>query len=214
MHYNALLLGAAMLSVTATASQATVTYFSDLASWQSSVGKNFETTVYGAENNTISSITLNYGSGAGLTLNVSPNPTILDIPSDWGTWCCSYKGQVLWTGGGSSFTFTLLPGEKTRGIGFYAEPDLFSTYSVTLAADNGASLTELVNGDAGAQFFGFSAPAGTVTSFTISSGDDFAVGDFFAAVPELSTWAMTFIGFAGLGCVAFRGSRKNFAIVE
>jgi hypothetical protein len=32
-----------------------------------------------------------------------------------------------------------------------------------------------------------------------------------SAVPELSTWAMMLIGFAGLGFVGYRGRRKAIA---
>ncbi len=48
------------------------------------------------------------------------------------------------------------------------------------------------------------------------SGEDVAL-DFnlvgnVAAAPEVSTWAMMLLGFAGLGFVGYRSSRKNAAL--
>jgi hypothetical protein len=49
-----------------------------------------------------------------------------------------------------------------------------------------------------------------VTSTSLTSGSATAVGP--PAVPELSTWAMMLVGFAGLGSyAAFRTSNKNIA---
>lgn len=51
----------------------------------------------------------------------------------------------------------------------------------------------------------FDAPDGY--TLTISAG----IGDspLVAAVPEPSTWAMMILGFAGVGCMACRRSRKD-----
>jgi PEP-CTERM motif len=214
MNLKALALGVALLGATATGSYAAVDYESDLATWQSVVGPNFQTTTYGTDGSTISSFVLNDGSAAGLTLDMSPDGQILHVPSTWATWCCGYTGQVLYNGG-NTFTFDLTPGERTTGIGFYAEPEAFSTFEITLMAASGAVLAQDVFGDAGAKFFGFSAPAGEVASFLVSSTQPFAVGDFYAerAVPEPSTWAMMIVGFAGLGFAAFWRARKTSAAI-
>ncbi len=89
--------------------------------------------------------------------------------------------------------------------------EAFQTFDITLDAANGAEvLTQLVAGQGGALFFGFSAPNGAVNSFTVSSSQPFAVGDIYAeaAVPEASTWAMMLFGFAGLGFAGYRRGRS------
>lgn len=41
-----------------------------------------------------------------------------------------------------------------------------------------------------------------------SSGNSFEVDNISAGVPELSTWMMMLIGFAGLGLAAYRRSNR------
>src|SRR5262249_41425782 len=68
--------------------------------------------------------------------------------------------------------------------GFEIEPDRFQTESMTVTlAGPGittpTSITENVNGFAGAQFFGFVGAGVTSVTITDNAGDDFAVGNFF-----------------------------------
>ena len=58
---------------------------------------------------------------------------------------------------------------------------------------------------AGSYFVEFSDSASAPVSPTIS------VTTASAAIPESSTWAMMALGFAGLGLVGYRGSRKSAA---
>jgi hypothetical protein len=63
------------------------------------------------------------------------------------------------------------------------------------------------------------ASSSTAISFTLFSSTDFGNNDpmidgasfqeIAAAVPEPSTWAMMFLGFAGLGFIGYRRSRKD-----
>ena len=54
----------------------------------------------------------------------------------------------------------------------------------------------------------------TAATFSFGTGPDTFV-DGTPAVPELSTWAMMLIGFAGLGYAAWRGGRNGrVSIIE
>jgi len=46
-----------------------------------------------------------------------------------------------------------------------------------------------------------------------SSQNSFEFDNVTAGVPELTTWAMMLLGFAGLGFVGYRGTKKNTAAV-
>lgn len=97
----------------------------------------------------------------------------------WATWSNGYLGDVYWTGGALSTTVDLPP--KTSAFYLYAEPNPFQIFDITATAADGSVTTTTVpvDGFFGAQFFGFYA-TGTekIASVTISSGVDFAIGEF------------------------------------
>jgi PEP-CTERM motif len=55
----------------------------------------------------------------------------------------------------------------------------------------------------------FSDPFGTLVN---AAGDTFSIPIVIPEVPEASTWAMMLLGFAGLGFVGYRASRKSVAL--
>jgi hypothetical protein len=66
-------------------------------------------------------------------------------------------------------------------------------------------------------FFGYEVTAGGAGFFTSITGIDndpitLTVTPKASGVPELSTWAMLLLGFAGLGFAGYRASRKNVAL--
>jgi hypothetical protein len=67
-------------------------------------------------------------------------------------------------------------------MGFFIEPNVMQSFNITLGLSSGPMLSQSVNGDGGAQFFGW---VGTdVTSFTVtapSTADGFGMGDFFSS---------------------------------
>ena len=202
---NAKLLSAALLgSVAFVASPASAgtSFQADVGAWTTLNPGYVEDQQYGSQGTVTSSVTLDDGVQLGFTGPV----TIFDAGSGWATWCCSYTGQVLWTGGGTSLTIDTLP--DVYSFGFYAEPDQYADFLITLLMTDGSTLTRTVNGNGGAEFFGFTGAG--VSSMTISSTTDFAIGDFFVVpggVPEPSTWAMMLLGFGGIG-FAMRRTRK------
>lgn len=98
---------------------------------------------------------------------------------EWSTWSNNYLGDVYWTRGGLSTTIDLPA--KTSAFYLYAEPNPFQVWNITATAADGSvtSTTVPVDGYFGAQFFGFYA-TGTekIATVTISSGVDFAIGEF------------------------------------
>jgi hypothetical protein len=85
----------------------------------------------------------------------------------------------------------------TNGFYFYAEPDLFSTFTVTATAQNGTSSGPIsVQGNAGASYFGFYTNGYiSLTSISIASSADFAIGEFGIA----NRFAPALTGYAALG---------------
>ena len=148
-----------------------------LSTWLSDVGGSAvtaSTSNLGSNNSTTSSVSLN---GGGSFTSSTPLQ-ILQIGSGWATWPGGYTGQVLSSQGGSSITI------RPAGIGalgFQVEPNAFANYNVTVTLATGQTLTDQVNGRAGAQFFGYYGL--NVTSVTVSSdpaSNGFAIGNFIA----------------------------------
>jgi hypothetical protein len=192
---------AALLACTAFASPAFAqTLTTDLATWQAVAGTYVNDTSYGDEFNDISSLTLENGP----TLSFGSSVNVRQIGSSWATWSGGYTGQVLYTNGANSVSVAIAP--TTTDFGFFAEPDSFGQYLIQLTLTGGGSVQQLVDGSAGAKFFGWNG--GGVSSITISTADsDFAFGDFYyagaAGVPEPAAWGMLIGGF-GLAGAAMR----------
>lgn len=165
------------------------TMYTSLASWEAAVGTWTETTHLGPADNTIvSGATLADGTALGFSQNLQ----VETIGIGWATWCCGYTGNVVesyGTGFLNTENWTISP---VSGFGMFIEPDNFSLLGITLTLSSGDSVTQAVQGDAGAQFFGWVGSG--VTSLTISSSSDFAEGDFFSskalATPEVSSIAL------------------------
>jgi hypothetical protein len=101
----------------------------------------------------------------------------------WATWSHGYTGDVYDTIGSvdpTSVTITLPAG--TRAFYLYAEPNVFDVFEITATAQDGTTSTIPVQGDSGAQYFGFYA-TGTlnlalITVSTTADAGGFAVGEF------------------------------------
>jgi hypothetical protein len=186
-----------------TASQAAVTTYGSLSDWETAIGSWSETTALGAQSSNITSFTTTDG------VAVTSSGTIYTVGSGWSSWSGGYTGQVLFNGN-TSVDYSL--GSSVKGFGMFVEPDPFDIFNITLTTSDGGTITQAVNGSGGAAFFGWTGAG--VTSFTLSSTDAFAAGDFFSAagggVPEASTWALMLLGFGGVGAT-LRASRSRQA---
>ena len=210
MNCKCIFAGAVLLSaaVGAIAPANAATMYSSLSDWQAAVGASTELTSFGVSDGTSGTVFTLVG---GPTLTLSSPSLAETIGSGWATWCCGYTGQVLWSNGGQSVTYTF--GSPVSAFGIFVEPDLFQTDTISMTLSDGSTLSQTPNGSGGAEFYGYVDPP-SITGFTIQdlSSDDFAVGDaFVAATPLPSTWLMLLSGFLGLGLFAYRGSKKSAA---
>lgn len=125
-----------------------------------------------------------YDSVTGPTGDVLFNPNLEceQVGNGWATWSNGYTGDVYWnnTNLGGSTTITLTQPKGTKAFYFYAEPDQFETFNLQATAQDGTTSGPLqVYGYAGAQYYGFygNGTSTNIKSITISSDDDFAVGE-------------------------------------
>src|SRR4051794_26982167 len=120
------------------------------------------------------------GGVAGPAGGISFTPALnhLRIGSGWATWSHGYGGDVYYTNGGTSVTVTLP--EDTSAFYLYAEPNAFQVFDMTAVAQDGTtSGPHIVDGFAGARYFGFYGTQGDkIKTVTVSSSDDFAIGEF------------------------------------
>ena len=97
----------------------------------------------------------------------------------WATWSNGYTGDVYYDTSGN-LTLTLPSG--TAAFYFYAEPQQFATFTITATSSDGTTSGAIpVNGEGGAEYFGFYGTGGaSITSITVSASDPtgFAVGEF------------------------------------
>ena len=100
------------------------------------------------------------------------------IGNGWASWSHGYTGDVYYTNGATSLTMTM-PAE-TAALYFYVEPDTQSVFDFTATTQDGTTSGSVgVNGLGGAKYFGFYGVDGmTIESVTVTTTDDFAVGEF------------------------------------
>ena len=101
------------------------------------------------------------------------------VGNGWATWSHDYTGDVYFANGATSLAIGL-PISTTAFV-FYVEPEPFAVYSFTVTYSGGGSISERINGFAGAKGFavfehdGLGSPTGVSISSTVS----FAVGEFY-----------------------------------
>lgn len=185
----ALLASAAFIAAPASAA----TLYSDLAAWQAAAGPSFNTTALGVEFENVTSVSLVGGGSLGFD-----QASILTLGNGWQTWPGGYTGQVLFPGE----TPTTITFGGLTALGFEAQPDPFSVHDITVTLSDGSVLTQAVDGNSGARFFGF-VGAG-IASVTISSDVNFAYGNIWSSlatpvpVPVAPAMALFGLALAGL----------------
>lgn len=134
------------------------------------------------------------------------------VGSDWFSWSHDYFGLVYWTNAEKSITLTMSSLPVTAFL-FYAQPNPTDIFDITASTQNGATLTQAISGNGGASGFGFYTPDGDlISSITITSTEDFAIGEFAIArtsVPEPGTLMLLCTGFCFLILPAYRNKRTN-----
>lgn len=135
---------------------------------------------------TVSSVT-----GPSGDVEFSPDLTLYNVGSGWATWSHGYTGDVYYTSG-TEITMTLPAG--TKAFQFYAEPNVFATFTIEAVTSGGTSSGPIdVTGHGGATYFGFYADGLDVISEIVVTIEDgslgFAIGEFAVANcsgPEIS----------------------------
>ncbi len=114
----------------------------------------------------------------------------LDVPTSFNNWSHGYTGDVYFSGffvGGNTF---ILPA-NTRAFYFYAEPNLFSQFTITATANDGTTSGAIpVNAPFGARYYGFYTTGANcmLTSITLQisgnagAGFGFTYGEFGISV--------------------------------
>jgi hypothetical protein len=135
----------------------------------------------------------------GGTVGFSPSLAHLTVGGGWATWSNGYTGDVYWNEGAGDTTLSMPA--KTSGFYFYAEPDQFATLNITATAQDGTTTTVAVNGDGGAQYFGFYGTGGdTISTITVSGANgDFAVGEFGIATGAQAQLNLLLAASTGVG---------------
>ncbi|MCK4857452.1 MAG: PEP-CTERM sorting domain-containing protein [candidate division Zixibacteria bacterium] len=130
------------------------------------------------------------------------------VGSSWTTWSHGYTGPVLaaidQTSVRLDFDYAIF------GWGMYVEPNNFDFFDITVGLSDGSTSTKLVEGFAGAEFFGFTD--GAINWLEISADPDafgFAFGEMVMAkeggvVPEPTTVILFGLGLLGLGAMKRR----------
>lgn len=116
----------------------------------------------------------------GGSLEFSYPATIATIGYNWQTWSGGYTGQVL--GSYNDTDITIMLSENIIALGFYVEQNDYDIKEITITLDNGQTISQNINGYAGAGFFGFYGGRVASITISISPADYFAFGNFKSIV--------------------------------
>jgi hypothetical protein len=113
---------------------------------------------------------------------------------DWVSWSHGYTDDIYWTGGALDVTVNLPAG--TAAFMLYAEPNPFAPYQIDAIADDGTVVSQMPDGYYGATGYGFYGTGGsTISSIHVTSPSaDFAIGEFYGAVPEPASFGLLAVG--------------------
>lgn len=195
-------LGAAVFA--ANVANASVATYTDEATWAAAAGGAVTNTTTDPRSSgtSINTITLDDGTVISLTQSLE----VHRIGDGWATWSGVYAGTVYTDYFSTEIDAAITP---VLAMGFEIEPDPFDLYDITLELSDGTTLTQSVQGDSGAAFFGW-VGAG-ITSIKISSAADFAFGNFFTSgatpAPEPMTLSLVGAGLAGIGALRRRKAK-------
>jgi hypothetical protein len=166
------------------------------------------------------SVTLTGADGGGLVSTDQHSPTPLGFNTTPGgkEWLQIWPAFNSSTGETATFTFA----KPIDAFGAdFTDTQVDFPGPITLTFNDGSTITETFNKNndtGGILFFGFTDFGKGISSVAINTGATGSTRDIWgiddvrfqtaSTVPELSTWAMMIFGFAGLGLVGYRASRR------
>jgi hypothetical protein len=206
----------AALSAIAPANAAIVTV-NDSGSWingddtLAKLGLNLVTIPNGIE--AIGTDLAKLGSSLG-DIEFSPSVNKRQIGNGWKSWSNNYQGEVYFTNAATTLDLKL---PNLAAFDFYAEPDVFAPFKISAVAQSGITsdlLTQTVNGDAGAKYYGFYSddPLDPIQSIRITAEPDskgFAIGQLRGASTATVPSPALIPGMIAFGFGLWRKSRSR-----
>lgn len=183
------------------AANATVVTYTDKALWTADAGAPVLNTTEDARPTFPYVTTIALIDGTPLSLS-DPVIVVSHVGGvDWQTWSGSYTGAVYDVHFSTDITISL---SGLSAFGLEIEPADLHPHSISVDLGGGNVITQSVDGDGGALFFGWVGEG--IQSFTITSGVNFAFGNIYSvnAAPEPLTLALFGAGLAGIGAIRRR----------
>jgi hypothetical protein len=204
---------AAILVLASKSAQASLVMYDTRTAWEAAVGTAQDLSIGSILGNIPASTPIGPDVDHTMTFSVDLSRRQVGTSglTGWSTWSGGLTPVVIYTNGLSSLTGTF-SGGGPRAFGLEMEPNNFGVYNMNFLVD-GVTLTQGVNGDHGARFFGYVADH-SIPTMTLSAdpnAEGFAFGrvvyaDVGNVVPEPATMILFSLG--GAGMLLRRRSRK------
>jgi hypothetical protein len=146
-------------------------------------------------------------------IEFSPSVKKQQVGTTWKTWSNGYQGEVYFTNEATTLDLKL---PNLVAFDFYAEPNVQTPFKISAIAQSGTAtnvLDQIVNGNAGAKYYGFYSddPLDPIQSIRITSDQGskgFAVAQFRGATATVPSPALL-PGMIALGFGMWRRSRSR-----